>query len=298
MPCKKDTETFIAEARAVHGNRYDYSRVVYAAYRQRVEIVCRTHGVFLQTPALHTKGRNCRKCAMQERTKESAVYCRFCGVRVMYLDAIKKRCQSPQCSKKHSLETGRKIGCQWADVLSKKWHKEHWRQKRDALPKWEKKCNTTWIGLWSRERWRDEKKAKQKTHKTWQSVIAMAWHNARREADESAWDDWKLKVVRFCREATQGRRNMASRMGKIKRNDLLETLKQQSYRCALSGWELTPETAQIDHKDPVSKGGKTELANLQWLHEKINRMKGSMSQEEFVQICKLIADHPPTPGAV
>ena len=89
---------------------------------------------------------------------------------------------------------------------------------------------------------------------------------------------------------------MANRMGKIKRQDLLDCLEQQSYRCALSGWELTPDTAQIDHKDPVSKGGKTEISNLQWLHEKINRMKGAMTMDEFLKICRLIASsNPPTP---
>jgi hypothetical protein len=296
MPGRKDTAKFIAEAIAIHGERYDYSKVVYVKYRKRVEIICPVHGSFWQTPALHVKGRNCRKCSALKATEAAATYCRFCGVRVTYSDAYKKRCRSIECKKQHLLSKwNSKVGCVWADIIGKQWHREKRRQAIDSLTGWERKCATTWISLWSRERWRKEIKPTQGKLKTWDWAIDRSYENARHEAEEATWNGWKLKVVRFCREATQGRRNMDKRMGKIKRQDLLDCLEQQDYRCALTGWELTPETAQIDHKDPVSKGGKTEISNLQWLHEKINRMKGTMPLNEFLRVCKLIADTNPPP---
>lgn len=43
---RKDTSRFIAEAHAIHGVSYDYSRVNYRQAREKVEIVCGMHGSF------------------------------------------------------------------------------------------------------------------------------------------------------------------------------------------------------------------------------------------------------------
>jgi len=66
---------------------------------------------------------------------------------------------------------------------------------------------------------------------------------------------------------------------------LLELIKAQDYRCALSGVELTPETAQLDHKQPMSAGGKHELGNVWFVHKDVNRAKSTMTVDEFVQMC-------------
>lgn len=46
MPRKKTKEEFIKEAAMVHGNKYDYSKVVYVNNNTKVEIVCPEHGSF------------------------------------------------------------------------------------------------------------------------------------------------------------------------------------------------------------------------------------------------------------
>ena len=56
------TEEFIQKARKVHGNKYDYSKVVYVNNSTKVKIICPDHGEFLQTPKSHLKGSNCNKC--------------------------------------------------------------------------------------------------------------------------------------------------------------------------------------------------------------------------------------------
>lgn len=53
---------FIEKARAVHGDRYDYSPTVYRTATTNVEIVCREHGPFPQTPNNHLRGKGCGKC--------------------------------------------------------------------------------------------------------------------------------------------------------------------------------------------------------------------------------------------
>lgn len=62
MSLKKTTEEFVAEARRVHGNRYDYSKVEYHAVKVKICIVCPEHGEFWQTPEKHLQGRACPKC--------------------------------------------------------------------------------------------------------------------------------------------------------------------------------------------------------------------------------------------
>lgn len=60
--CKSSTECFISQARKIHGNRYDYSRVNYKNNHTYVDIVCLIHGDFKQLPSNHLRGYNCIKC--------------------------------------------------------------------------------------------------------------------------------------------------------------------------------------------------------------------------------------------
>jgi 5-methylcytosine-specific restriction endonuclease McrA len=94
---------------------------------------------------------------------------------------------------------------------------------------------------------------------------------------------------------------MKSRKGRVGRLDLLGMAERQQYRCALSGMTVTDENAELDHKVPVKDGGTSTIENLQWLHVEINRMKGAMSNEKFIQMCAMVvkhthATHPPAGG--
>lgn len=56
-------EAFIEKARAMHGDTYDYSKVVYRNNRTPVEIICPEHGSFWQRPGDHLqKRRGCPAC--------------------------------------------------------------------------------------------------------------------------------------------------------------------------------------------------------------------------------------------
>lgn len=58
------TEGWIAYAKTIHGDRYDYSNVVYNGYDTKVIIICEEHGEFPQTPSSHCNGENgCPSCA-------------------------------------------------------------------------------------------------------------------------------------------------------------------------------------------------------------------------------------------
>lgn len=59
------TPRIVERFQSVHGDRYDYSNVVYDAYNKKVKIGCSIHGTFLQSPESHWRGRGCRKCARE-----------------------------------------------------------------------------------------------------------------------------------------------------------------------------------------------------------------------------------------
>lgn len=61
-----NTEEFIAKAREVHGDKYDYSKVIYKNNKTKVTIICPEHGEFEQMPNSHLEGKGCRKCAQNE----------------------------------------------------------------------------------------------------------------------------------------------------------------------------------------------------------------------------------------
>lgn len=68
---RKSTEQFIEQARVIHGDKYDYSKVNYVQNKQPVEIICPTHGSFFQTPSKHINVKQgCPKCAGRNPTKE------------------------------------------------------------------------------------------------------------------------------------------------------------------------------------------------------------------------------------
>lgn len=62
MAKRLTTEEFIIKAKAVHGDRYDYSLCEYSSSKQKILIKCHYHGEFLQAPAQHLRGSGCYKC--------------------------------------------------------------------------------------------------------------------------------------------------------------------------------------------------------------------------------------------
>jgi very-short-patch-repair endonuclease len=56
-------EKIIEQFKNVHGDKYDYSKVIYKGTDEDVEIICPKHGVFKQTPYIHIHQKcGCPKC--------------------------------------------------------------------------------------------------------------------------------------------------------------------------------------------------------------------------------------------
>lgn len=58
MSQKKTKEQFIEEARLIHGDKYDYSKVEYVNNKKPVCIICPEHGEFWQAPHNHIRQKN------------------------------------------------------------------------------------------------------------------------------------------------------------------------------------------------------------------------------------------------
>lgn len=66
MPRKATLSEFIEKARKVHGDSYDYSKVVYCGNKIPVEIICKKHGSFFQKPNNHLYF-GCPKCGVERK---------------------------------------------------------------------------------------------------------------------------------------------------------------------------------------------------------------------------------------
>lgn len=76
-------------------------------------------------------------------------------------------------------------------------------------------------------------------------------------------------------------------------NDLYES---QGHKCALSGISLEPDlslTVQQQNMsiDRIDSNIGYEVGNVEWVDKRINMMKGSLSNEEFIRLCTLVADY-------
>lgn len=74
------TEEFIAKAKAIHGNKYDYSKVNYDGAMKNVTIICPTHGEFHQSPNSHLSGSGCPTCGISISRPENEIAEYICGL--------------------------------------------------------------------------------------------------------------------------------------------------------------------------------------------------------------------------
>lgn len=66
---------FIERAKLIHGDRYDYSKVIYTNKETKVEIVCPEHGSFMQSPGKHLHDEcGCPACGKVQPTDNDTIY--------------------------------------------------------------------------------------------------------------------------------------------------------------------------------------------------------------------------------
>ena len=72
---KRHTKTsFIKKCKKIHGNLYDYSKVKYERVVDKIIIICKKHGEFIQIADDHVKGCGCPKCKTSKGENEIIKY--------------------------------------------------------------------------------------------------------------------------------------------------------------------------------------------------------------------------------
>ncbi len=132
---------------------------------------------------------------------------------------------------------------------------------------------------------------------------SVAWTKAKKNSWQRA--DYRRRVVSgqcvFCKQkATAGTfcfdhwlKNIGNPYKLTKRNGGIEILKSiwetQNGRCAVLGVPLIPGVnASLDHIVPLSKGGTSTKENLRWVLLEINRAKGELTHQQFVEMCRSV----------
>jgi len=64
---KGTTEYFIEKAKAIHGDKYDYSKTIYITNHGKVKIICKLHGHFEVRASSHLTGTSCKGCAVEKK---------------------------------------------------------------------------------------------------------------------------------------------------------------------------------------------------------------------------------------
>ena len=59
---KRNINSFVEDARRIHGHKYDYSKSVYRGIHEKLCIICPEHGEFWQAPNDHLHGQGCPGC--------------------------------------------------------------------------------------------------------------------------------------------------------------------------------------------------------------------------------------------
>ena len=71
---RKEIDLLISQFKELNGDLYDYSKVEYKNNNTKVEIVCKEHGSFLQSPKSHINGNGCPKCSLSKGERKIMVY--------------------------------------------------------------------------------------------------------------------------------------------------------------------------------------------------------------------------------
>ena len=130
--------------------------------------------------------------------------------------------------------------------------------------------------IYDREWYRKNKKRKISVGRIWQRnhPIEMALKKER----------YNIKYP-YARRVQQFNRRCG---GNISNQDVVDMISKQNNRCLSCGEDLTIIKKEIDHIIPRSKGGSSELSNLQILCTPCNRGKHNFSWQEFLLHAKKI----------
>jgi 5-methylcytosine-specific restriction endonuclease McrA len=113
-------------------------------------------------------------------------------------------------------------------------------------------------------------------------IRLTAWLRSDRRAHEARSETYRT----LGKESGKGRRGEGPSP-----DEILALIERQDFRCALTGARLTPDTAALDHIIPVSRDGAHTIENAQVVQKEVNRAKGTLTNDEFIALCRAVVAH-------
>ena len=96
----KTKDEFISDAVLVHGNRYDYTNSIYTGVFEKLEITCKIHGSFSQSPDAHVNGgAGCPKCNLAKGELKIMRFAEAHGVSLIHQKSFDD-CRNPKTNRK------------------------------------------------------------------------------------------------------------------------------------------------------------------------------------------------------
>ena len=195
----KDTASFIEAARAIHGDKYDYSLTVYSGSQKPITIICKKCGPFVLAEAgthYWKKACGCRFCeidAMLHR-KGAARHCSVCSKRMKYEPHLAKK--HLMCSDCMASEDGvQKLAwIKWCKVTSNR----TFREQRNKLgrSKWVVFADQKVSNISYRSRLiPSQKQIKEVREKTWTQWLSRQMQSKFRTPESP----WQVKARRWAR---------------------------------------------------------------------------------------------------
>ncbi|MDB4266781.1 hypothetical protein N9866_01880 [Flavobacteriaceae bacterium] len=71
--CTNKNQYLINEFKAVHGDKYNYSKVEYNGAKNDIIVICKKHGEFKQEASSHKLGQGCPKCSGKNKSSEEII---------------------------------------------------------------------------------------------------------------------------------------------------------------------------------------------------------------------------------
>lgn len=110
------------------------------------------------------------------------------------------------------------------------------------------------------------------SHRGWHRGIRISWYNKFKVGAETRGITWELTI-----------------------DDVADLMARQKGKCALTGWDIefpefgNPQKAPASI-DRINSGLGYTKENSQLLTRQVNMMKQAYTQEEFIAVCKAVAD--------
>jgi len=130
-----------------------------------------------------------------------------------------------------------------------------------------------------------KRKAKYEQNKDQAIAVAIAWNKANPNRRREVVQRYQInnpEQGRVRKALRRGRERNAE--GRFTKNDLLQILAQQAWRCVACRSDLRESGYHADHILPLARGGSNWPENIQALCPSCNKSKGARTEDEFQRL--------------